>query len=167
MNELVFLGAAALTLLGSVMVFAFRNTVYSVVALISALSGVAVLYFQMGATFIGALQIILYAGAILVLFLFVVMLLNVHRDEFGPERRTVKRALAMLLGLVLLVQLLLLGHGLAASPVAMPVAFGTANRLAEVFFSKHVLAFELTSFLLLAAMIGAVLLARPGAGEEA
>lgn len=166
MNALVFLGAAGLAVMGSVMVFAFRNTVYSVVALISALSGLAVLYFQLGAAFIGVLQIILYAGAILVLFLFVVMLLNVHKDEMGPERRTVQRALGMLLGLVLLVQLLLLGRGLAATPGEAPETFGTAAGLAEVFFSRHVLAFELTSFLLLAAMIGAVLLAKRGTGEE-
>ena len=166
MDTLVFLFAAGLTLLGSVLVFVFRNAVYSVVALISALSGMAVLYFQLGATFIGALQIIVYAGAILVLFLFVVMLLNVHRDEMGPERRPVHRMLAMLLGLFLLVQLLVLGRGLLASAGEAPADFGTAGSLAEAFFSRHVLAFELTSFLLLAAMIGAVLLARRQPGEE-
>jgi NADH-quinone oxidoreductase subunit J len=79
MDELIFLGAAGLALFASVMVFALRNTVYAVVSLITALSAVAVLFFQLGAAFVGALQIILYAGAIMVLFLFVVMLLNVHR----------------------------------------------------------------------------------------
>lgn len=164
MNALVFFGAAGLALVGSTMVFVFRNTVYSVVALITALCGVAVLFFQLDAAFIGVLQIILYAGAILVLFLFVVMLLNVHRDEMGPDRRTLQRALAMVVGLVLAVQLLLLGRALGTGAQA-PEGFGTARSLAQVFFSRHVLAFELTSFLLLAAMIGAVILARREQGE--
>jgi NADH-quinone oxidoreductase subunit J len=165
MDTLVFFVAAGLTLVGSVLVFVFRNAVYSVVSLISALSGMAVLYFQMGAAFIGALQIILYAGAILVLFLFVVMLLNVHRDDLGPERRTAHRALAMVVGLVLLLQFLLIGRGAWVAEASPPARFGTAESLAGVFFSRHVLAFELTSFLLLAAMIGAVLLARHRPGE--
>ena len=166
MNALIFFGAAALALAGSILVFAFRNTVYSVVALISALSGVAVLYFQMGAAFIGVLQIILYAGAIMVLFLFVVMLLNVHKDEMGRDRKTIHRALAMLVGVVLAVQLLLLGRGLSSATSPTPDGFGSAGALAEIFFSRYVLAFELTSFLLLAAMIGAVVLARKSGPEE-
>ena len=145
--------------------FAFRNTVYSVVALISALSGVAVLFFQLGAAFIGVLQIILYAGAILVLFLFVVMLLNVHKDEMGPAAKSGPRAKAMLAGLLLLLQLLFFVRGLGGASALSP-NFGTAAALAEVFFSRHALAFELTSFLLLASMIGAVLLARRSAPGE-
>jgi NADH-quinone oxidoreductase subunit J len=163
-NALVFFAAAGLALVGSTLVFVFRNTVYSVVSLITALAGVAVLFFQLDAAFIGALQIILYAGAILVLFLFVVMLLNVHRDEMGPDRLSVQRFLAMGLGLVLALQLLLLGRALGSTDPA-PAHFGSAQSLAEVFFSRHVLAFELTSFLLLAAMIGAVILARKGEGD--
>ena len=166
MSEVVFFGAAFLALCGSILVFVFRNTVFSVVALISALSGVAVLFFQLGAAFIGALQIILYAGAIMVLFLFVVMLLNVHRDDMGRDRRRVQRALAMLAGIVLLVQLLLLGRGLGQTYARPDGDWGSAASLAEVFFSRYVLAFELTSFLLLAAMVGAVILARHAHGEE-
>jgi NADH-quinone oxidoreductase subunit J len=165
-NQFVFFGAGGLAVAGSIFVFVFRNTIYSVVALISALTGVAVLFFQLEAAFIGALQIILYAGAILVLFLFVVMLLDVHKDDLGPERRVVQRATAMLVGLVLFTQFLILGRGSHVLTGSAPESFGTARSLALVFFSRHVLAFELTSFLLLAAMIGAVLLARKTAREE-
>lgn len=164
MNELVFFAAAGLAFVGSSLVFAFRNTVYAVVALISALTGMAVLFFQLGAAFIGALQLILYAGAILVLFLFVVMLLNVHQDEMGPDNRWLQRVLAMGLGAALASYLLVIlwTVGTTGQP---PEGFGGAHSLAEVFFSRHVLAFELTSFLLLAAMVGAVLLARRGEGD--
>lgn len=164
MNTFVFFFAAGLAVVGSTLVFVFRNTVYSVVSLITALTGVAVLFFQLGAAFIGALQIILYAGAILVLFLFVVMLLNVHKDEMGPDRRRVQNVLALALGSVLFGYLMTLGHALGSAGPA-EAEFGSARGLAEVFFSKHVLAFELTSFLLLAAMIGTVVLARRGEGE--
>jgi NADH-quinone oxidoreductase subunit J len=166
MSELIFFAAAALALLGSILVFALRNTVYAVVALISALSGVAVLFFQLGAAFIGVLQIILYAGAIMVLFLFVVMLLNVHRDQFGRDRHWLQRGLAILAGVVLLGQLLLLGRGFLGAVAPADETWGSAAHLAESFFSRFVLAFELTSFLLLAAMIGAVVLARRPRGEE-
>jgi NADH-quinone oxidoreductase subunit J len=166
MSELIFFGAAALALLGSILVFVFRNTVYAVVALISALSGVAVLFFQLGAAFIGVLQIILYAGAIMVLFLFVVMLLNVHKNQFGRDSHWLQRGLAILGGVVLLGQLLLLGRGFAGAVAPTDETWGSAAHLAESFFSRFVLAFELTSFLLLAAMIGAVILARKPQEEE-
>jgi len=163
-HTFVFFVAAGMALVGSTLVFVFRNTVYSVVSLITALTGVAVLFFQLDAAFIGALQIILYAGAILVLFLFVVMLLNVHSDEMGPDRRKFQKVLAMVVGAVLFGYLMTLGGALrSADPPTSE--FGSARSLAEVFFSRHVLAFELTSFLLLAAMIGAVLLARRGEGD--
>jgi len=167
-NVVVFLSAGALALVGSILVFAFRNTVYSVVALISALLGVAVLFFQLGAAFIGALQIILYAGAIMVLFLFVVMLLNVHRDTMGTDRHWIQRAVAVLAGVLLLGQLLLMGRGMMfRSETQVGESWGSAAHLAESFFSRFVLAFELTSFLLLAAMIGAVVLAHKPTDREA
>jgi NADH-quinone oxidoreductase subunit J len=167
MNELIFFLAAALALGGSAAVFLLRNTVYAVVSLITALSGVAVLFFQLGAAFVGALQIILYAGAIMVLFLFVVMLLNVHRDSFGPDRRWLQKSVGILLGFLLMGQLVLLGRGLFDTSGPAPAQWGGAADLARSFFGRFVLAFELTSLLLLSAMIGAVLIARrPGKKGE-
>jgi NADH-quinone oxidoreductase subunit J len=167
MAELIFILAAILALASSVLVFALRNTVYSVVALISALSGVAVLFFQLGAAFIGALQIILYAGAIMVLFLFVVMLLNVHRDTLGPDRRWLQKASGILIGFLLVAQLVLLGRSVISYQREVDGQWGSAADLAESFFSQFVLAFELTSLLLLAAMVGAVVLARRSQKEDA
>jgi NADH-quinone oxidoreductase subunit J len=166
MNELIFLGAAGLALLASVMVFALRNTVYAVVSLITALSAVAILFFQLGAAFVGALQIILYAGAIMVLFLFVVMLLNVHKDSMGPDRRWLQKAVGILIGFILLGQLVLLGRRLFPGSGRVGAEWGGAQDLAHSFFGRFVLAFELTSLLLLAAMIGAVLLAHHSGREE-
>jgi len=166
MNELIFFGAAGMALAGSVLVFALRNTVYAVVALITALSGVAVLFFQMGAAFIGVLQIIVYAGAIMVLFLFVVMLLNVHRDEMGPDRHVAQKTLGIFAGFMLLIQLLLLGRGFGGALLTTPDGWGSAGHLAASFFTRYVLAFELTSVLLLAAMIGAMILAGRPTQEE-
>ena len=171
MNTLVFLVAAGMALLGSMLVFVFRNTVYSVVALITALTGVAVLFFQLDAAFIGALQIILYAGAILVLFLFVVMLLNAPQEDAAEWDRThplrrpgIARFGAMLAGL-LVVQLAwaLMRISELDTPVAGQadaVRVSSVRELGRVLFERHAFAFEATSILILVAMVGAVVLAR-------
>ncbi len=136
-----------------------RNTVAGALSLVATMVSLGAIYVQLDAYFVGALQIMVYAGAILVLFLFVVMLLNLRHDAFGTSGKA-KPIVAALAALAL-------GWGFLG---LLPGAFGPAAEIAEGFggyravgtelFTDWVLAFQVTSLLLLGAMIGAVILAK-------
>jgi NADH-quinone oxidoreductase subunit J len=153
-----FFGAAAVA--GAVGVIAQRNPIYSAVALVATLCSLAAIFGLLGSPFIAAVQVIVYAGAIMVLFLFVLMLLNVRReqDRPGSRGRTLRGVgLALVTLLVLQAGAVLLRHG--PEPVA---AFDASTiKMAEILFSPHFLyAFEATAILILAALVGAVVLAK-------
>lgn len=161
MSRLVFDGAAALTILFAAVMVVHRHPVKSVLALVVSFFGLAVCYVMLSAPFIAAIQVIVYAGAILVLFLFVLMLLNVGEETREREPRPIQRALSgvalvvfagMLLGL-------LRAHG---SAIATPRAALTGEivPLARLLFSRYLLPFEALSVLLLAALVGAFVLAQ-------
>jgi len=130
----------------------------------------AALYVMLGAEFIGAIQVLVYAGAIMVVFLFVVMLLNLgHVGELTVTRGRVAGIVASFLGLALIAQLMTLarsrGGEQLAAPAVAPWETGTADGgvvgvVAAPLFREHLLAFELTSVLLLAAIVGAVVIGR-------
>ncbi len=174
-DQLLFYGFAAFTVLGSLLVIVQRNPIYSIVSLILAFFGLAGLYVLLQAPFVAAVQIIVYAGAILVLFLFVVMLLNVPREDAAEWDRThpLYRPGPMRIGALLAV--LLIGElawalyrtpGLTAGVGGQTAANADVGALGQVLFTDYMFAFELTSILIIAAMLGAVILARrPGAGE--
>jgi NADH-quinone oxidoreductase subunit J len=134
--------------------------------LVMTLFGVAVLFVAQDAQFLAAVQVIVYAGAIVVLFLFVIMLLGVDREEnLAVETLRGQRPIALALGFVSLVELILLGGAQWASGV--PSAGGTASgagtnveKLARSIFTGYLFAFEVTSVLLVIAVVGAVVLAR-------
>jgi NADH-quinone oxidoreductase subunit J len=109
---------------------------------------------------IGVLQILVYAGAIVVLFLFVVMLLNLRKEEFSPQRQRVTKIAGGVIGFLVLLQFLKLIHGAFGEPAAIIEGFGGYRQVGAVLFTDYVLAFEVTSLLLLAAMVGAVILAK-------
>jgi NADH-quinone oxidoreductase subunit J len=117
------------------------------------------IYVLLDAYFVGALQILVYAGAILVLFLFVVMLLNLRHDAFGPRGRA-KVALATLGALALGAGFFALLPGAFGPPEPLAEGFGGYRAVGAALFTDYVLAFEVTSLLLLGAMIGAVILAK-------
>ena len=157
----IFAGIAVLASLG---VVAQRNTMHSVLLLIVSFGGLAGLYILLDAPFTAVTQIIIYAGAIMVLFLFVVMLLNVPREEPAPAGMlgsgAIKAAvvLSLLMGAEVVwavTQIPLTsfspGHASAVSSVA---------NIGQVLFTKHAFAFEVTSILILVAMVGAVVLAQ-------
>ena len=165
MNEIVFYGLAALTLLSAAAVVGLRNPVHCALALIAHLFMIAVNFVFLGAHLIGALQIIVYAGAVVVLFLFVIMLLNLGTD---PGDRSspgllasavgASAAMAALIGIVVVRALPpaeSAGRGLARGD-----GFGSTLEFARYLFREHVVAFELTSVLLLVAIVGAVVMAR-------
>ena len=143
---------------------------YSVMLLIASFGALAGLYIQLDAPFVAVAQIIIYAGAIMVLFLFVVMLLNAPQeqtefDQTHPLRQPGIARFGALLGLLLVVQL---GWALMrASELDVPVAgrgdaaaIASVREVGRVLFTEYMFAFEATSILILVAMVGAVVLAR-------
>jgi len=162
----VFAAAAVIVLLGAIGVVTGRNPVHCALMLVMTLFGVAVLFVAQDAQFLAAVQVIVYAGAIVVLFLFVIMLLGVDREEnLAVENLRGQRPIALVLGFVSLVELILLGGAQWASGAAS--AGGTASgtgtnveKLARSIFTGYLFAFEVTSVLLVIAVVGAVVLAR-------
>jgi NADH-quinone oxidoreductase subunit J len=140
--------------------------------LIMTLFGVAVLFVEENAQFLAAVQIIVYAGAIVVLFLFVIMLLGVDRQErVVTESFRWQRLGAVLLGICVLVEVIVLGSGhwvTGAHSVAGSLNSGTpnVNTLGKALFTTYLLPFEVTSALLIVAVVAAVVLARRNEGHE-
>jgi NADH-quinone oxidoreductase subunit J len=180
MELVVFVLAAAMILVGAVGVIVRSNPVHAALSLILTLFGVAVMFVAQNAHFLAAVQVIVYAGAIVVLFLFVIMLLGVDRSEdLSTEPFKVQRPLAAIvgLGLVGLVVAAVVssrdaitarGDGLN---VADAIGDGDTNikQLARSVFGDYVVAFEVTSVLLVVAVVGTVLLTRriKGSGKDA
>jgi NADH-quinone oxidoreductase subunit J len=160
MDALLFYVFGGLAVASALVVIAQRNPMYSAFALILTLCSLSVVFALLGSPFIAALQVIVYAGAIMVLFLFVLMLLNVKREEDRPARggRTLRGvALALVVLLVLEVGTVLL----RPEPASMPPFDASTRKMAEVLFAPHFLyVFEATSVLILAALVGAVALAK-------
>ena len=161
MSLLFFYLFAAIAIAGALgMVMNTRNTVAAALSLVLTMVSLGGVYVLLEAYLIGALQILVYAGAILVLFLFVVMLLNLRREEFSPQRQRATKIVGAVIGILVLVQFLQLVHGACGTPAAIPEGFGGYRQVGTVLFTDYVLAFEATSLLLLAAMVGAVILAK-------
>jgi len=168
-DQLLFFAFAGIAVLGSLFVVAQRNPIYSVLSLIGAFFGLSGLYVLLEAPFVAIVQIIIYAGAIMVLFLFVVMLLNIPREDAAewdrahPLYRPGPMRVGAVLALILVGQLawaltrtpgINVGVGLQSAGIA------DVGELGRVLFTDYMFAFEVTSVLIIAAMIGAVILAR-------
>ncbi len=160
---------AAVTVLGSLAVVIQKNPVYSLVSLVGAFFGLSGLYVLLEAPFVAVVQVIVYAGAIMVLFLFVVMVLNVPREDAAEWDRAhpLYRPMAVRVGAVLALLLALeLGwalsrtSGLSVGVADERPAVSSIAELGRVLFTDYMFAFEVTSILIIAAMIGAVVLAR-------
>jgi NADH-quinone oxidoreductase subunit J len=170
-DALLFYLFAAVTVIGALVVVSQRNPVYSLLSLVGAFFGLCGLYVLLEAPFLAVVQIIVYAGAIMVLFLFVVMLLNAPREDvaspYGPAYVTLttgpRKAFA-LLSLVLLVELaFIVGYYVVAAPASGPARAAHVSSVREIgvsIFTDYSLAFEATSVLILVAMVGAVVLAK-------
>lgn len=165
LTQLVFYLFAAIAVVSSVLMITRKNPVYSVVFLVLTLFSVAAIFVLLNAHFLAALQVLVYAGAILVLFLFVIMLLNLGHD-FEPD---IKPRLWWVfgsgLGLVLLAELVVALRGVPLDTEAdlLTVWFeqkGAVAGVAEPLFRDQVLAVEITGLLLLVAMVGAVVIAK-------
>ena len=176
METFVFLVAGAICIIGALGVVLSNNTVHSALSLVATLFGVAVLFVAQEANFLAAVQVIVYAGAIVVLFLFVIMLLGVDRaEDLSVEPLVGQRSAAVVVGLAIF-----------ALPVAALASTGwdatgavanlgsVANAdvpdiqgIGRVLFTRYVFAFEITSVLVAMAVVGAVMMAkRPRRGQE-
>jgi NADH-quinone oxidoreductase subunit J len=160
---IVFFACAIIAVAGAILLIAAREPIHSALSLILVMVSLAVLYLLLGAEFISAVQIIVYAGAIMVLFVFVIMLLNA-----GVEERTNRSQLAKYVGLPLGGLLTLeLAYWLwrsvsqnAISGVQAPSGAASTEQLSVMLFHQFLFPFEATSILILIAILGAVVLAR-------
>jgi NADH-quinone oxidoreductase subunit J len=162
---LVFVFASALALVFALAMVVVKTPVRSVLSLVLTFFGLAILSVQLSAPFIAALQVIVYAGAILVLFLFVIMLLNLQQEATDKDERPVQRVLGLVAALGLgglLTGALLKSGGTNVPPLAKPVipAQDEIPLLGRLLFSDYLLAFEALSVLLLVAAVGALLLSK-------
>jgi NADH-quinone oxidoreductase subunit J len=165
-ETLLFVVSAALSLLGGVGVVAAREAVHSALSLLVVLGALAVLYLTLAAEFLAVLQVILYAGAIVVLFLFVIMLLHARDPERRPSPVGAQWTLAIPLGLLLWAALAYTSLRLPGNARPSPQGFGTVESVGRELFGTFLLPFEVASVLLLVAIVAAVVLgsapARPG-----
>ncbi|MGA2530014.1 MAG: NADH-quinone oxidoreductase subunit J [Acidimicrobiales bacterium] len=165
-DAVTFALAAVICVVGALGVVLARNPVHSALMLVMTLFGVAILFVEENAQFLAAVQVIVYAGAIVVLFLFVIMLLGVDRSEvIAKEPLPGQRPVAVCLGILGLVEVLLLARG--RWPSGAPQVSGTlgtpasnVSQVGQSVFTTYLLAFEVTSALLVVAVVGAVVLAR-------
>jgi NADH-quinone oxidoreductase subunit J len=167
---IVFFFAAALALGGALGVVLGRNPVHCALMLVVTLVAVAIFFLLQEAQLVAAVQVIVYAGAIVVLFLFVIMLLGVDKEESLRDPIPYQRPAAVALGAILLAEIFVLagrtwatGATSARGSVHRPVDgqdLGNIQRVARTMFTEFLWAFELTAVLLVIAVVGAVVLAR-------
>jgi NADH-quinone oxidoreductase subunit J len=169
MDFVVFTIAAIIIVGGALGVVLSGNPVHSALALVGTLFGIAVLFVQQEAHFLAAVQVIVYAGAIVVLFLFVIMLLGVDESEdLSTDPLAGQRPAAAALGLAALGLTILVLLGSTDDPAtgarhvvrALDESKSNIEQLAELLFTRYLFAFEITSLLLVIAVVAAVVLAR-------
>jgi len=162
MGQVIFYILAALAIASALMVVTRKNAVHSAVYLVVAMCAIAGLFVQLGSVFIAALQIIVYTGAIMVLFLFVIMMLNLKKDEFGFDSRVFQRLFAFILAGIFLIQIVLTATKFLPKRDGRPIdmSIGDIKSISEKLFYFYLYPFEIIGVLLLAAIIGAVVIAR-------
>ncbi|MDE0018163.1 MAG: NADH-quinone oxidoreductase subunit J [Candidatus Poribacteria bacterium] len=165
-EQILFYLFGAVSLIGAIAVISFRHPIYSALSLIVTFFAQAGLFILLGAHFVAAVQVIVYAGAIMVLFLFVIMLLNLGTlSAKGAISRKLK-GFAVILGILLAIE----GVYIAANAISDPPDASaeaatesvntTTYTIGELLFNKYLLPFEVTSLILLAALIGVIVLVK-------
>ncbi|MEP7342963.1 MAG: NADH-quinone oxidoreductase subunit J [Acidobacteriota bacterium] len=158
-SHILFLGFAALAVVAAFNVILQRNPIYSALGLIIVLCALAALFLTLYAPFIAAIQVLVYAGAIMVLFIFVIMLLNVRTEESKVDQQKYLKYLAVPFFLALLGEVFAVIKTVGAPPAAANPP-GTVESIANGMFTNYVLPFEAASVLILMAIVGSMLLAR-------
>ena len=165
MDLIVFYVFAGIAVFASIGVVAQGNPMHSVMLLIVSFAGLAGLYIQLDAPFTAVTQIIIYAGAIMVLFLFVVMLLNAHTEDevipsrLGPHALKAAVVLSPLLAFELVSAITALTRESFSNDPATVASVSSVTRIGDSLFTTHAFAFEVTSILILVSMVGAIVIA--------
>ena len=169
LDSIIFIISAVVAVFGATMMISQRNPVASVLYMIVSLLAQAVLYLQLNALFMGAVLIIVYAGAILVLFLFVIMLLNLRGRELDDgDKEPISRITKYIISILFIIEMVFvirsgfISSGMDGGGFTTTTAdsFGSVEAVAELLFTRYLYPFELTSILLLAAIVGAVVMAK-------
>ena len=162
MTEAILFWVFAVTAVGGGlgMLLNLRNTVASALCLVLTMLALACLFVLLLAQFIGIVQVMIYAGAIVVLFLFVIMLLNLERDTLGGEAQPFLKTLGTIFGVAVGVKLTAIVTSFRAPWAEVDPTFGTTRAIGAALYTDYVLPFELASILLLAGIIGAIVLAK-------
>ncbi len=170
--QILFWVLAAICIISSLVMVGSSNPVRSALALVLTMLSLAVMYITLSAQFIAAVQVVVYAGAVMVLFLFVIMLLNLGAPALPEQPRSMQTVLAIALAGVFLVGLVAAGvfQNLPAAPISAKHlhGLGTVQQIGYSLYSPHqpwLFPFEATSILLLIAVVGAIVLARKQPAE--
>jgi len=159
MIELLFFLFAALAVGSAINVLVQKHVLYSSLSLIVLLTAISGLFLLMQAEFLAVINVIVYAGAIMVLFVFVIMLLNLPADEDGEDRLRWLKLVGIPMGLFLLFMIARTVWNVQGTPSAPELA-GSAQAIGASMFTDYILPFELTSLLILIALMGAVIFAK-------
>lgn len=165
-ESIIFFLFAGLAIGCAVSLVYHKNPLYSAISLIGVFVSLAALYLTLAAPFIAAVQILVYAGAIMVLVIFVIMLLNLEHDQGGPNRLRYLYALGGVFGLALIAQALFIYYAVSKSlekggfRKATPDSPGLTQNIGRAMFTEYLLPFEIVGLLLLMAIVGAMLMTR-------
>lgn len=162
MQYVAFLLIALLAIGSALGLVLRRNPIHGALFLVVNLGCVAVLYLMLGAEFLAAAQVIIYAGAIMVLFVFAIMVLLPRTEESGPDPLRPYRLLALPLGVLLWLEIALILRSTSVAPAATRPP-GDVASMGRLLFGDYLFPFEVTSVLLLAAMVGVLALAKRNA----
>lgn len=161
MDQILFYLFSALAL-GSASYFVFaKNPLYSILSLIVTFFTIAALYILLNAQFLGIIQIIVYAGAIMVLFLYVLMMLNLNKED-ESKKHNINKFIGILTSCLLFIGMLGAYKGFSSGVATenVDVSVGLTKNLGKLLFNEYVLPFELASILILAGIVGAVLIGK-------
>lgn len=164
MEQIFFFVFAAIALAAAVLLVAFRNPVYSALSLVAAFFALAGLFVLLNAYFLAVVQIIVYAGAIMVLFLFVIMLLNLgHSDTLERVAGKYRRVAVVLLAAALVAQLgFMAGRRWVGTPASgdAPLFTDNINAIGKMLYTRYLFPFEVVSLILLVALIGVMVMVK-------
>ena len=171
-EQFIFLFLAAVAVFAAFNVILQRNPIYSALGLIGVMCALAGTFIMLAAQSVAAMQVVVYAGAIMVLFVFVIMMLNVRREESRLDKGKYLKIVAPLLFLALLAEVFYVAKAVPNPPASAIAAdgvhpYGTIESIGEAMFSTYLFPFEATSVLILMAMVGALFLAKKRTTQEA
>ena len=161
MEQIIFFFVAAVAIVSAVYFVFARNPLYSILSLIVTMFSIAGLYILLNAQFLGIVQIIVYAGAIMVLFLYILMMLNLNKADESKKQNLMKFVGVFSAGLLLIGILgAFRGYKVQAAAVDVDSTVGLTKNLGRLLFNEYVLPFELASILIFAGIVGAVLIGK-------